>query len=451
MTMTVEIHERQRFIKLCDPEPPLRPDDPLYVALDEGTPVRGGDGRSCIDVLEHTILFSGPTDPTCQLFTGFPGTGKTTELRRLCARLNDDKLTATHVILIDFQDFIDHYTPISITDILRILAYALDREATVAEGDDPDQKPGYLRRLFDMLARTEVELQNIGFAQFGSSLMLEFKNTPLFRQKAEAALALRFQQFAKEATDVMSEAIVRLRKATHAQRVVVIADSLEKLTPLREEDRGTMEASVETVFVQHASWLRLPCHTIYTFPLWLRFRAAALGSRYNCEPQILPMVKVTEPDGTPFSPGIVKLTELVGRRVDLRRVFTDAPEQTFFPLIAASGGYPRDLLRLVREVLYWARSFPVTAKDTEHVINQLGETYARTIRAPDLDILAEVAQTHEMPQGDDARIADFGRLLGRWLVLAYRNGSEWYDLHPLVRLALAKRPLVKPLPALPKP
>lgn len=42
-----------------------------------------------------------------------------------------------------------------------------------------------------------------------------------------------------------------------------------------------MEASVQTLFVEHASWLRLPCHAIYTFPLWLRFRTAELDACYD--------------------------------------------------------------------------------------------------------------------------------------------------------------------------
>jgi hypothetical protein len=33
----------------------------------------------------------------------------------------------------------------------------------------------------------------------------------------------------------------------------------------------------------------------------------------------------------------------------------------------------------------------------------------------------------------------FGRLLDRWIVLAYRNGHEWYGIHPLIR----RLPLVR--------
>ena len=440
MDRTVTISDLQAFIEQCDPQRPLEPGDPLYVPLDEGQPVRGSDGRSCIDELARSVLLRGPMTATCQLFTGFFGTGKTTELRRLAARLTDDKLTPTHVVLIDFEDYLDIFTPISITDVLRVLAYALDREATVAEGGDPKQPPGYVRRLYDFLTRTGVELKEIGFEQYGASFMLEFRNNPTFHEKMEAALARGFQAFAGEARDVISEAIVRLRRATHAARIVVIGDGLEKLQPLRAEDRPRVEESVESVFVQNASWLRLPsCHAIYTFPLWLRFRAAPFGTLYDRDPQVLPMVKIADPAGHEYAPGVEKLTDIIRRRLYLRAVFGDAPQRTLTPLIAASGGYPRDLLRLVRELLYTANAFPVTPKDVELVIRRIAEAYALVVRDPDLDMLVEVARTHAVPRGDAARVARFGQLLAQWLVLAYRNGDEWYDLHPLVRRA----PVVK--------
>jgi signal recognition particle GTPase len=50
------------------------------------------------------VLLRDPTTSTCQLFTGFAGTGKTTELRRLAERLRNDKQSPTHVVLIDFEE-----------------------------------------------------------------------------------------------------------------------------------------------------------------------------------------------------------------------------------------------------------------------------------------------------------------------------------------------------------
>jgi hypothetical protein len=427
--------ELRHLISACDPNRPLSAGDPLYVPFDEGTPVRGTAGRSCIDVLQRLILLQ---DETCQLFTGFPGTGKTTELGRLKQRLDGSRDLPTCCIYVDFEQWLDRYTPVSITDVLRVVAHVLDREATAAEGKDPDEESGYVRRLWDFISHTDVELQKIGFSAYGASLMLELKNNPTFHQKAEDALRVRFQQFASEARTAMQQAILRLRQApsTNAQRIVVLADGLEKFTPLREEDRGAMEASVEGVFVQHARWLHLPCHVVYTFPLWLRFRVAELGGLYDGSPTVLPMVKIAEPDGTPYPVGVEKLVDLVRRRVrDLARVFGDDLDATLLPILHASGGYPRDLLRMVRQLLIDARAFPATLADAQRVIDELSHQYAFVVRGTNLPLLKQIATTHALPQQDAEQVAAFGRLLERWLVLAYRNGDEWYDLHPLVRRA----------------
>lgn len=435
------IRELQGFIARCDPEQPLLQEgDPLYEPLDQGEPVRGSGGRSCIEELAQTIRLREPAAPTCQLFTGFAGAGKTTELRRLKARLEADKLTPTHVVFVDFEQYIDRYAPISITDVLRVLAYALDHAATAAEalrkGKDPDKvEVGYLRRLFGFVARLDPQIKSIGFDAYGAKLLLEIKDNPNFRQRVEEALKLRFQAFAEEATGIMAEAIVRLRSATHAQRVVVIADGLEKLTYVDEKDREKVEVAAETVFVTHATWLRLPVHVIYTFPFWLRFRAPSLGAVYHGEPRVLPMVKIAERDGAPYREGLQKLERLVGRRVPIDRVFGPSPEETLLPILEASGGYPRDLLRMVRDLIGATDTLPVTEATARRIVQQLAQVYARVIRTPDVDLLAEVARTHALPRGDGGRLASFSRLFNVWLVLAYANGEEWYDLHPLVRRA----------------
>ena len=433
--MAIELRDLRRYVKQCDPQRPLPAGDPLYVPLDEGpAAVRGN--LSCVDALYKTIAYDDTE--SCQLLTGFLGTGKTTELKRLEDKLTHAKDLPTHTIYVDFEEYIDRYAPISISDILRVIAYCMDREATIAEGGDPDKNPGYLKRFYELIQGTSAELKGVTFETYGTQLMLEIKNNPSFRRRAEEALEGRFQKFARDAQDVMAQSVVRLRKApgSHAQRVVVIADGLEKLTPLREEDRKTMEAGVETVFLAHRDFLRLPCHVIYTFPLWLRFRTAQLGIGFGREPLILPMVKIRELDGTPYEAGIAKLTEMIRLRVEnLSVLFGSDPSATLRPLIEASGGYPRDLLRMVRSLLFDAKEFPIRVEDTERVIRELARSYEDTLWGTYLDVLAHVARTHKLPKDDPTKMALFGNLFERWLILAYRNGEEWYDLHPLVRKA----------------
>jgi hypothetical protein len=433
--VAISIHDLRRHVKRCDPFLPLAAGDPAYVPLDEGAPVRGD--QTCIDALYRTIALA--EDTSCQLFTGFPGAGKTTELKRLEHRLLHAKDLPTFVVFIDFDDYVDRYAPTSVTDVLRVIAYAMDRAATVAEGKDPDKEPGYLRRLFAYLSSADAQLKEIGFEAYGASLMLEIKNNPSFSKRVEVALSGRFQQFAIEAMDEMAKAVERLRKAKDvaAERVVVIADGLEKLTALREEDRTAMEASVESLFVTHRELLHLPCHAIYTFPLWLRFRNAHLGASYGGEPLVLPMVKVRAPDGTPYEPGIAKMSEMVRRRIDdMPAIFGADLEATLRPLVVASGGFPRDLLRMVRTVLKSGDVFPIQPERSERTIRELGRSYADTILGTYVSILREVAATHGLPKQDSSQLALFGHLFERWLILAYRNGEEWYDPHPLVRRAL---------------
>jgi len=445
-TAPFDLRELQHFVKQCDPLQPLDPGDQRYVNLDDGIPVRGSDEARCIDEIERTILFSEPTSALCQLFTGFPGSGKTTELRRLKKRLDENKLMPLHVLIVNFQDYRTDPTPLSIIEALRVLAYELDREATRLEGGDPDAKTGYVKRFYDFLTSTNVDLKGLSFAQLGATVMFEAKGNPTFRQRIEEALASRFQMFADEAQEAMAEAVVRIRKAAHVQQIVVLVDGLEKVTPLREEDRSLLEASAETVFVEHAARLRLPCHAVYTFPLWLRFRTAQLDGLYDRPVRMLPMVKTSERDGHPYAPGYDKLTELVGRRVDLRRIFGPQLDKTLHPIIASSGGYTRDLLRMIREVLWSARAFPVEPHVVQRIIERTAEGYIMTIRDEDADVLVEINRTHDLPRGDGARLATFGRLLQGYLVLAYRNGRQWYDIHPLAREAPVLKGRLAPAP-----
>lgn len=157
--MSISIATRRRLIRNCDPLRPLSPGDPRYVEFDADPPTRGD--RSWVELLRETILLS---DDSCQLFSGFSGTGKTTELLRLKGELERDAGDAddpSHVVFIDFSEYVDVYSPITIVDVVRVLAYCMDRAAALAEKKDPEVEPGYLRRLFDFVSSRDLDLQKI--------------------------------------------------------------------------------------------------------------------------------------------------------------------------------------------------------------------------------------------------------------------------------------------------
>lgn len=447
----------REWVANCDPGRVLGPDDARYVAIDEGEPVRGSVGRSCVESLFRTIDLSGDDRPTTQLFTGFIGTGKSTELRRLERLFSErSRSRSTEVVFLSFDEhYIDLNSPIEVSEVLNVIAFALDAAAIVAESkaDEPItelhdapmrlakrfRSGSYLKHLYDQVRAITPELSKIEFEAGGLKLMGELRSNPFMRGRAAQIGKVQFEQFVADARGYMQRAVERIKRAKQVDRVVVIADGIEKIRAKRDTDREAIESSVASLFVDQAEYLALPCHAIYTFPLALRYRYANVGLSYSARPSILPMVKVCLPDGSPFEPGIEKLRDLLARRVDLVQLFGTSSVRepsVLRNVIRDSGGYVRDLLRVTRDAIYSAESFPLTQALIDRVLRELVQNYQLVLRADDLALLDQVARTHLAPSEQDASVERFGRLIEQQMVLGYRNGladtPEWYRLHPLV-------------------
>lgn len=419
------------YMGRCDPAEPLGHDDDRYVELDAGEPVRGTGQLASVNVMKRRIDMAGSAGRTHQFFSGFPGCGKTTELKRLKYELEQSD-TLTKVIYVDAEELLDRYTPITTGDVLRVLAWSMEREALISEGKDPDEANGFLERLWGFL-QSDVELKELRFEAYGAKLMFEIRSNPSFREKVEKALSLQFQRFAAEAKEAMQQALERMRQARRYRRFVVIVDGLEKLRPLHPGDQANVEAAVESVFLRHAEYLRIPCHAIYTFPLWLQY-LYPVGHAFGGAPVVLPMVKLRDRDEGVHEPGYEKLREIARLRVPLDVVFGEGPEPSAVlgKLIEASGGYPKDYLRLIRETIFASTSFPVSEADAKEAISSLSEEYLLAIREEYVDLLAEISVSKGARTLSEEEQRLLVRLVERFLVLAYRNGEPWYDLHPLV-------------------
>ncbi len=414
------------YFNKCNPDIPIPADDPenLYIDFDRW----GLRGERCIDALAATIQLSNK--PTTQLFTGFPGAGKTSELLRLVKRLEDlDYL----VVYADCLNTIDVLNPIEYSDVLVSLGLALDEKLAGLKGNaSRPWKPrfgGAIKELlFSDVNLKELKL-NIGSGLLGSEIGIELKKNPSFRSALRQSANERRRQFLDQVRTFFHDADRESRKRGCNKGVVVILDNLEKLST----DADTRD-SARNMFLHHSDALRQPgIHLVYTIPAPFVFSAwgPQLGRIYDSEPLVLPMVKTRERHtGRLHKKGIAGMRDLLLRRVNFEEVF-EKDEHVVTKLVESCGGYARDLLRLFRYSLQHAWGLPVKEEHVEMAVHKLERSYRRGFTIDDLPLLQYVG-THRPTAISREYRNRLEQVMVNHYVMIYGNDTEWYDLHPII-------------------
>lgn len=105
--------DQRAFYNNLRPEEPLPPGDPRWVDLSS----TAGD---LLNPLKQRIEWDDQF--TCQLVTGFIGTGKSTELMRLAAQLKERRFEAVYTRA---EPLSQDFAPTDVGDVLAYLAFAL--------------------------------------------------------------------------------------------------------------------------------------------------------------------------------------------------------------------------------------------------------------------------------------------------------------------------------------
>jgi hypothetical protein len=408
------------FLAIADQ--PLEPGDPRYVHLYEGSSVLGHDP---VKLLAEAIRFS--LGQSIRLLSGFRGTGKTTELKRLESVLVKE---GYKVVYLDLDHHVNMSTPVDISDFLMAVAGAFGEALSAPEhlGRDPSRE-SYWERLTAFLTRTNVQLPDFSAAGIKANL----KSDPTFRQDLQKRMEGHVGALAADVHRFFEECVTAL-KARHGSetQVVLLIDSLEHVRGAYSNARQVQE-SVEVLFTGHAEKLKLPnIHLVYTVPPYLKARSMNLGMLYGLGAvQIFPAIKIRSGEGLVHASGVDVMKEVVARRGDYRRLL-GPDERVVEKLILMSGGNIRDLLRLLGEVILRGQVLPVDEAVVEDAINQI-RTEFLPIADADAEWLADIAETHEAALESVDRLPDLARFFDTHVVLCYRDGPEWYDVHPLIR------------------
>lgn len=432
--------ERERFLEefyRALEEHPLDPDDPRYVHLYESDPNHQSDP---VDGLA-TVIEWNPLESK-QLFSGFRGTGKSTELRRLRARLQERP--STKVVLCDMETYVNPSTPVDISDFLVTVAGAFSDELE----RDPDllgqdmAHEGYWTRFRAFMTRTRIELPAADGSgkhdQGAAGLKLSLKADPTFRQTLQEHMKGHIGALSQDVNQFMEDCVKALR-ARHGDdtRVVLILDSVERI-------RGTsinadaVASSLQTLFEGHADKLGFPyIHVICTVPPWLKIKFAGLAGLYDGSEQI-PCIKVRDDKGQVHQPGLDLLERIVAGRGHWQTLLGE--REHLDDLGLASGGYLRDLFRLLREILVLCRTrgVPASADVIELAKHKVRNAYW-PIANSDVQWLERIQESRSTELPDNDKLHDLSRYFDTHLVLTYRNGREWWAVHPLIADLVAEK------------
>ena len=398
---------------------------PVYTEMSGDDPIKDFKSRIRMSDVESLHYFSG-----------FRGSGKTTELLRLKQGLEEDGYL---VLYADAGQYLNLNLPIEISDLLIVLAGAF---SDAVEKDDPALRPAhdsYWAWLLRYLTTTELEWKDYSFARKDpASLKASLRVTPNFRERVQIVMSTRLAELEGETKNFFKDCVRTLRQKRPGIKIVFLFDQLENLRGSRLTDPEVL-ASVERVFRQHRERLNLPSiHAVYTVPPWLKFTLP--GTPIT----ILPSVRQWENDElrTPYEAGnrCVRrvLEKRFGGEAELMRFF--GSDAAVSRLVDVCGGHFEDLFELARTAVARTESLPVTAKTLESAIVEVRRYYL-PVAVSDAVWLQEIAErrTDGLQTAHPEDVNRFTLFLDTHLVLFLRNGEDWYDVHPLIREEIAAK------------
>ncbi|NEQ96091.1 MAG: ATP-binding protein [Cyanothece sp. SIO2G6] len=430
-----------QFFQACNPSKTLsfeRPEDRQYYI--DFAKVRG---RDLIRELSRTVMLSGD-HPTCQLFTGHIGCGKSTELLRLKAILEDQGF---HTVYFESSQDMD-LGNIDVSDILLAIAR---RVSASLETVGIRLRPRYFQTLFQEVSdflTTPIDLGMEAELSLGiGKLTAQSRDNPRVRDRIRDYLEPRTNSILDA---INQELFAKAREELHRRGkkgLVVIVDNLDRIDNV--ERSSTERRQPAYLFVERGEKLRqLNCHVVYTIPMVLIFSndLSQVINRFGVDPKVLPMIPTKLPDGTVYDAGLNSLRHMVLTRAFPHLVASDGETwpadnalstrlgqvfdhaNTLTRLCSISGGHVRNLLVLLRRCLEQADP-PITRACLEAVIVQRSNEVNLAIQDHEWKLLCQVAQQRRDVRGED----EYQLLLESMFVLEYRqNGRLWFDINPIL-------------------
>lgn len=417
--MTTPFEDIKKYYNSCRPNEPIGPNDHRWVDL---APLRGSGQDIVSQMLRQIEMESAFANI---LVTGFRGTGKTSLLMACREKLAE---AGYHVIYTDAEaDYlVNPHEEININDVLLVIAMAIV---------DDGFGPSHIGRLWDdikSLASVQVIPEGVdvqvGVATFKATL----ERLPVLHERLRTYARQRSLYEQVEQLTVSAQAEVKRKKQ---RGLVLIVDNLDHLSDPPEKTGTPVTDSVLRVLRDAPELRRLNAHLILTVPPTILPYARALWGDYG-EPFIVPEARVITRKDERDSDGFSIMEEFIDKRVPLSCFDTIESARS---LIAASGGYLRDLLRLLQNCLASIDAPPITCRVVERAIRR-GISLSEDLPLEDYRTdIQEILNNprHRLPR-DEARLPRLYQMIRDRVILRYLNDDSWEGIHPFVMALVDK-------------
>lgn len=382
------------------------------------------------------------------LFTGHLGCGKSSELLHLADKV--EKNTTFFPIYIDFEEYLD-VQDTTLEDIfLGMVSEIASRCREKFEIKVNEESYSLIKKIAGFFGDFSVKGE-VGLPFDIAKLNVEkLRQNPSLRQQVRAAIKQdEKKSLFSELNDFITEIELRLKQETEFTKIVIIADSLEKIKRFekgeKDEDEITSQANLFLGKKEQLSGIAT--NVIYTVPLSL-YRShygKQLSEAYGKNVFVLPMVKIHRRGkfDEPFEIGRQELIEIINRRLkysgtSIEKVFeTDALEY----LLKYCGGHIRSLVRFVQEASISVDELPIDFKAARESVKEEVRGFAASVREEYWKKLAklELSANQQIENGDE----DYSKMLESLAILEYMNGEEeerdddvWYAVNPSIRLTI---------------
>ncbi|MEM9539897.1 MAG: P-loop NTPase fold protein [Cyanobacteria bacterium P01_E01_bin.42] len=447
----MESSELQQFFYMCDPNRTLNLGDAgdrrYYIDF---SPVRGSKS---IESLKRTIARLSPHRPTCQLFTGHIGCGKSTELSLLQTELEKEGFFVIYFASTQDLDPAD----VDVTDILLAIARQVSESLEESRIALPMRGlRGFVKNVLDFLhtpldVRWEGELLG-GKVSASTDGGLEIslpvgigkitamtKNSQQQRSRLRNHLEAQTNGILDLINEEVIDAAIAVLKKQGKKGLVVIIDNLDRIQDRKIRTSGRLLP--EYIFVDRGEQLRkLKCHLVYTIPLSLIFsnECEAMKNRLGggIDPKVLPMVPIMDRYGMELAEGMKLLKQMV-----MTRAFPDRQaeerlqligevfevEETLDRLCRVSGGHVRNLMGMLYMCLQ-EEDPPISRPVLEGVIRRSRDRLAGAVDDEEWKILLKVVREQRV-KGE----AEYQLLLRSLFVFEYQDKEgNWFGINPLL-------------------